>query len=399
VGSTKRCYNPIPFVVDCRRTNWLLSPVRCFSRTFMNQPVSETLMSFSWITRFLPAALRFRHSVAVHCRNRIEGRFTPIPAGATDALNRQPLTIYFWTPHPWFSSVIHVDQVLPQLRARAAALGLPWQIISGQRLPEAPVDWLLCLKEVPPPHFCPVDHTVLLLPDDVDRVWGRLQRFGHVVSVTSRTLASLLGTVHPHVWFMEETESPEWIERGRRALDEAPPSSRPPLILWHGNRRSLDGLGTLRPVLETFARETSAELAVLTEGAAKTEQWNHLRVHHTAWSPESLAALAAQARMSVVPARPMLADSYLKSAGRLRRLFAAGCPAIGDSRVRDVMEFSKACGAPAAQTSREWLAAIRQLWHDPARLDEIARCGHTLVHEHYSTDRTAAQWLWFFCSQ
>jgi hypothetical protein len=353
----------------------------------------------SRLTRFLPASLRFRQALAAHYAGRLEGRFVPIPDGMPDVLTRRPMTIYFWTPHPGFSAVIHVDLVLPRLRDQAAELGLPWRIASGNRLPEAPVDWLLCLKGVPPAHFCPVERTVLLLPDDTDRVWGRLQRFGHVVSVTSRTLASLLGTVHPRVWYMEETESPEWIERGRRALGEAPPSIRRPLILWHGTRKSLDGLRTLRPVLETFARETSAELAVLTDAAERTEQWGHLRVRHVGWSPEALATLAAKARMSVVPARPTLADSYLKNAGRVRRLFSAGCPAIGDSRVSDVVEFGKACGAPVAQTRDEWLAALRRLWQEPSRLDEIARRGHALVRERYTAERTAAQWIWFFSSQ
>jgi hypothetical protein len=356
-------------------------------------------MSLSWLTRFLPASLRFRQSLWAHYKGRLAGRFTPIPAGMPDALNRRPLNIYFWTPLPWFSSVIHVDQVLPRLRDQAAGLGLPWRIVSGTGLPEAPVDWLLCLKEAPPARFCPVEHTVLLLPDDADRVWGRLNRFGHVVAVTSRTLASLLGAVHPRVWFMDETESPEWIDRGRRALDQAPPSSRQPLLLWHGTKKSLDGLRELRPVLETFTRETPAELDVLTEGRAHEEQWGHLRVRRMAWSQDALATLASQARLSLVPARATIADSYLKNAGRVRRLFAAGCPAIGDSRVQDVVEFGRECGAPAAETGDEWLAALRHLWHDPARLDEIARRGHTLVQERYSTDHTAAQWIWFFSSQ
>jgi hypothetical protein len=359
----------------------------------------ETLMPLSWLSRFLPAALRFRQALAAHYRGKLAGRFTPIPAAMPDALNRRPMNIYFWTPHPWFSAVVHVDQVLPKLRNRAAELHLPWRILSGDRLPEAPVDWLLCLKEVPPAHLCSVEHTVLLVPDDADRVWGRLQRFGHVVSVTSRTLASLLGTVHPRAWFMEETEPPEWIERGRRAIDETPPSSRRPMLLWHGTPESLEGLMRLRAELETFARETSVELVVLTSGKPQEEQWGHLRVRRVTWSPEALAALAAQARMSLVPARPTIADSYLKNGGRVRRLFAAGCPAIGDSRVPDVVEFSKACGAPVARTGGDWLAALRRLWHAPSQLDEIARRGHTLVRERYSTERTAAQWIWFFCSQ
>jgi Glycosyl transferases group 1 len=356
-------------------------------------------MVFSRLTQLLPGVVRFRLDLAAHCAGRRAGPFTPIPEGKNGARNPQPLRIHFWAPRPWFSTVIHVDRVMPPLRERAAALGLPWQITSGDRLPETPVDWLLCLKGVPPAEACPVGRTVLLVPDDADRVWGSLQRFGHVVSVTSQTLASLLGAVHPRVWFMEETESPEWIEGGRRAIERMPPSHRPPLLLWHGTRKSLDGLWPLRPALETFARETAVELAVLTNGADRTETWGNLRVRHVAWSLEALAALAAEARLGIVPARSTPADSHLKNAGRLRRLFAAGCPAIGDSRVADVVEFSHFCGAPVAQTPGEWLAALRQLWREPARLDEIARRGHAQVGRHFSTERTAAQWLWFLGTQ
>jgi len=356
-------------------------------------------MSLSWLSRFLPAALRFRQALAAHHSGKLAGRFTPIPAEMPDVLNRRPMTIYFWTPHPWFSTVVHVDHVLPELRNRAAELQLPWRVLSGDRLPETPVDWLICLKSIPPAHLCSVEHTVLLVPDDVDRVWGRLHRFGHVVSVTSRTLASLLGTVHPRVWFMEETESQEWIERGRRALDQTPPSARKPMLLWHGTRESLDGLRRLRKMLETFARETPVVLTVLTGEKEMEERWGRLQVLRTPWSLKGLAESASHARMGLVPARPTIADSYLKNGGRVRRLFAAGCPAIGDSRVPDVVEFSRSCGAPVAQGGEEWLAAIRLLWQDPQRLDEIARRGHTLVGERYSTDRTAAQWIWFFSSQ
>ncbi|MBI5683461.1 MAG: glycosyltransferase family 1 protein [Verrucomicrobia bacterium] len=356
-------------------------------------------MARSWFARLLPGAIQFHLDLAEHCAGRLTGSFTQMPEEKPSALDCRPLRIHFWTPHPWYSAVIHVDRVVPQLREQAAALGLPWQITFGDRLPETPVDWLLCLKGVPPAGVCPVERTVLLLPDDADRVWGRLQRFGHVVSVTSEALASLLGAVHPHAWFMDETESPEWIEGGRRTLERAAPSNRQPLLLWHGTRESMLGLQPLRPVLETFARETAVELVVLTGKEEKAERWGDLRVRHTAWSPENLAALASQARLSIAPARPTLADSYLKNAGRLRRLFGAGCPAIGDARVADVVKFSEGCGMPVAQTPDEWLAALRQLWREPARLDEIARRGHALVSERYSTVHTAAQWLWFFCTQ
>jgi hypothetical protein len=166
-------------------------------------------------------------------------------------------------------------------------------------------------------------------------------------------------------------------------------------LLWHGLRESLDGLYPFRPTLETFAGETDAELVVVTNLPPHNEQWGALRVRFVAWSPEILAKLAGQARLGIVPARPPVADSYLKSAGRLRHFFALGCPAIGDARSPDVVSFSRACEVPAARTSEEWLVALRELWANPDGLDALARRGHALVCERYSVTRTAAQWLCF----
>ena len=149
-------------------------------------------MFHSWVAPLLPGSLRFHLDLAEHCAGRLAGPFTPVPAARSDALKPGPLRIHFWTPRPQFSAVIHVHRVVPPLREQASARGLPWQITSGDRLPETPVDWLICLKGIPPSKTCPMERTVLLIPDDADRVWGHLRRFGHLVSVTSHTLASFL---------------------------------------------------------------------------------------------------------------------------------------------------------------------------------------------------------------
>ena len=191
---------------------------------------------------------------------------------------------------------------------------------------------------------------------------------------------------------------PRRLRRASTPSNKALPSERAPVLLWHGTKESLDGLVPLRGGLEEFSRETSAELSIVTNREEATEQWGTLRVRYIAWSPETLATVAARTRLGIVPARPTLADSYLKSAGRLRCLFALGCPAIGDARSPDVVAFSEACGLPSANTCGEWLTALRRLWHEPARLDATALRGHALVREQYSAARTARQWLWFFAT-
>ncbi len=319
-----------------------------------------------------------------------------MPMVPPDGVNGVPLRVHFWTPHSaWPSTVRQVGCVVPHLRALVEARGWAWQISAGPELPAVPVDWLLCLKAVPPPGRCAVERTVLLVCDDADRVWGKLARFGHVVSVASPALASLIGALHPRVWFVEETESAQTIAQGQQALTGTLPSRREACLVWHGMRGSLDGLLRLRPVLEEFGRESGVELVVVTDRRDGAERWGALRVCWVKWSTESLAATAATARLGLVPARPTLADSHLKSAGRLRCLFALGCPAIGDSRSPDVVEFSRDCGLPSAQTPAEWLVALRELWLDPNRLDELARRGHGLVKERFTAARTASQWLWF----
>lgn len=318
-----------------------------------------------------------------------------MPAAAPDRPTSKPLSIHFWTPHAWPSTAIHVECVLAPLRAEARTLRLRWHITSGAALPERAVDWLLCLKSVPPQRDHPNERTVLLLNDDAHRIWGALARFDDVVVVSSPVLASLVAGEHPSVWFVEETEPAEIIAEGERALARLTPSQRPPALLWHGTKESIDGLTPLRPALDTFAGESGATLTMVTNRPAGTEQWGALRVRFVPWSPAALAEEASRARLGIVPARPMLADSYLKSAGRLRRLYALGCPAIGDARSPDVVAFSEACRVPVAHTGDEWLTALRMLWSDPTRLDSAARTGHALVAERFSAAHTARQWLWF----
>lgn len=350
----------------------------------------------SLLARFSPTTRRFRQALQAHRDGRSQGRFTPMPAQMPATPLRRRLGIHFWAPKLQPSTFIHIEQVVPHLRRQARDAGLDWRITSGAALPEAPVDWLCCLKAVPPRSICSPAHTVLLINDDADRFWGHLDRFGHVVSVSSPVLASLLGTVHRRVWFVEETEPEPRIEAGALAVERCPPSARPPVLMWHGLRGSLDGLYRLRPVLETFARDVAVELAIVTDLKAMTKRWGSLKLRYVPWSVDALAATAAQARAGIVPARPTIADSYLKSAGRLRCLFALGCPAVGDARSPDVVAFSNACNLPAAHTGNQWLEALCGLWNNPLRLDEIARRGHALVSQRYATARTATQWLWFF---
>lgn len=352
----------------------------------------------SWFDHVLPARVRYGRALAEHHAGRARSAFRSVRAEPPSGLDAPPLSIFFWTPHPWPSTDIHVGRVLPHLRALVSALGLPWRVGSGADLPREAVDWLLCMKAIPPSRPYAVERTVLMINDDADRIWHGLARFDHVVSVSSPVLASLIAGAHPRVWFIEESEADDAIAQGKQALKQRPPSQRKPLLLWNGTKESLEGLLPLREVLEAFAAETGARLSIVTNRPEGSEQWGALPVRHFAWSPQVLAEQAAQARTGIVPARPTVADSYLKSAGRLRCFYALGCPGIGDARSPDVAAFSNACDIPSAASPAEWLTALRQLWSDPVRLDAAATRGHALVSERFAASRTARQWLWFFAN-
>ena len=362
---------------------------RIFSRlSAIHYPVMQSL-------QIALGRVQFRRALTAHRAGRCAGSFSAVPADLPPHLAAEPLLVHFWTPHPWGSTEVHVERILPLLREQAAALRMPWHITSGPDLPAEPVDWLLCLKEVPPKRPRSKEQVVLLLNDAADRFWSRLSRFDHIVVVSSPVLASLVGTVHPHVWFIEESEATDTLRQGEAALNQCAPSMREPVLLWHGERESLDGLYPLRDMLETFSRDIDAELLIVTNVEQATEHWGRMRVRYAAWSPQTLASAAAEARLGIIPARPTVWDSYLKSAGRVRHLFALGCPAIGDARSPDVVAFAEACGSPSASTAPQWLSALHQLWNDGARLDAVARRGLAITGEHYSADRTARQWLWF----
>ena len=209
----------------------------------------------SWLKLLVPGRTNYHRALKAHHAGRLAGHYAAVPADTGDVADAEPARIHFWTPYSWPSREIHVERVLPHLRASVAARRLPWHITGGPDLPSGTIDWLLCLKALPPRQGCAAKRQVLLLNDDADRVWSRLRRFDHVVVVSSPTLASLVGTVHPRVWFMEETESLDAISQGESALSRCPPSGRSPVLLWHGTKESLDGLLPLRDALAAFSRD------------------------------------------------------------------------------------------------------------------------------------------------
>jgi hypothetical protein len=351
--------------------------------------------------KFKAAKLKFRCALLLSYAGLRRGPFRQVSKEPVTDGARLPraLRLFFWTPWETPGTMVVVHNVLPTLLATVRELGLEWRVESGPKLPTVPCDWLVCFKRVP--DFAEVvgqPRRVLLICDQPEVFWHEFRQFDEVVATGSEPFAQLLGTQHPRVTYIGESEPLEYVEFGARNLQQAP-LERGKVLFWHGNWHSQDALAHLRPALEKFARCRDAELHLVTNTPnPRVEHWGRLTVRFLRWSKAQLSNTASVARLGLVPARDKLKYNYLKCASRIRCLQALGVPAIGDARVPDVRLFTSAFGGPTAAGDGQWLERLETLWDNGLELARLARQGHATIREQYSTLHTARQWV-RFCSE
>jgi hypothetical protein len=304
--------------------------------------------------------------------------------------------VHFWTPVNNAGAKVLVHDMVPDLQQLAAELQLPWQISAGAALPNHPLDWLVCLKAVPPadqPMGRP--RTVLLICDQVELFWEKLIQFDEVVATASRPLARLLAFRHPRVSFIPESEPARYVDFGRDNLRSAP-GARGNVVLWHGGKYTQDSLTPLTSVLAEWAQQQPACLHIISgDDPPREERWGALPVMRFPWSEAQLFRSAAQARLGILPARASLKNSWLKPASRAPCLQALGVPTIGDGRVPDVVEFMRRFNGPMAASPAQWRQGLATLWQDTRELQRLAEEGHAVVAREFTTTHTARQWIQF----
>jgi len=346
----------------------------------------------------LPASTKLRFHLALYAAFLGRGRrqFKQVSKEPLRLEGSLPkgLRIFFWTPDPGPGANVIVHDMLPSLERQIAALSLDWQVASGPQVPIHTLDWLICFKAVPEAQQrSAASRTMLLICDRIEMFWDRVSSFDALAGTSSRPFAQLLTMRHKEVFFIPESEPPEYLDFGKENLGVSP-AERGNVLLWHGGRYSQDALVRLRPVLERWAKSADAQLHVISgQQPPREEHWGNLPVRFLPWSKKQLFTSAAKARLGIIPARDGLTRSWLKPASRVRCLYALGVPTVGDPRVPDAVDFMSGFDGPMARQKEEWSHAIEKLWNNNGALQELAVAGHAAVAREFSTEHTARQWI------
>ncbi|MBG88489.1 MAG: hypothetical protein CMO80_16535 [Verrucomicrobiales bacterium] len=346
----------------------------------------------------LTTKLRFYLSLYLSRAGVRNGRFTELSGRleSPDAYGSKGRRVFFWTPSATAGARVIVHDVLPGIISKVNDLGLDWEVSAGATVPDGKLDDLICFKAVPDAdQRTRSGRVVMLICDQADAYWPHLSSYDALVATSSHPFAQLVALRNPNTFYIGESEPPELVDAGVDLLKDIDFTPRRHLV-WHGGAYSLGALRDLQPVLSKMDFGSDAALRIVSgTGPERSEQWGRLKVDYIPWAVESLQRVAATARLGLVPARPSLKNSWLKPASRVRRLFGMGVPAIGDGRVPDVKKFMEHFDGPLAANTTQWASTIKQLWNSPETLANLAKAGHEVVKEHYTTRRTAVQWLNF----
>ena len=314
-------------------------------------------------------------------------------------LDRKRMRVHFWVPAKTPGARIAVFNMMDVLREEIGNEMLPWEITCSTSLPHHDTDVLVCYKAVPPDEILPGRPVrVLLFCDQLECFWGEMKHFDAVVVHSSFALAQLVASRHAQVWFIEECEDVDEIETGSEHLAQCPPSNRPPLLVWHGHRHTMDRLYAMRPMLEQFAGEREVRLRLISNHQDGNEQWGPLTVERVAYTEENFAAQVSEARFGIAPARNhRMKHCLFKPSSRLRRLFALGVPAIGEGGSPAVKEFCRELPAPHpfASSLKEWESLLLYYWDNPEALDTLALVGHEHVVRRFAMYHYARNWIQF----
>jgi glycosyltransferase involved in cell wall biosynthesis len=156
----------------------------------------------------------------------------------------------------------------------------------------------------------------------------------------------------------------------------------------------------LKPLLVELAKKYPLKLYIVSGNKSKQQyNWGSIAITHYPWSPQAMKTCASKCALGIIPSRGTLRTSFLKPASRIRALYALGVPAIGDSRVPDVVEFTSHFNGPIAKTPKEFVEKIEKFFNNPKMLNEIGLKGLKTVEERYRNQLSANQWINFFLEQ
>ena len=314
------------------------------------------------------------------------------------------LKIYFYAPlnargKNSAGTEVVILGMFSELQKKIKLLSLPWDVSFSNNYPEKKVDYLICFKSQPPKNLIGNPKVILSICDEGENFWNELYKYHAVVVSSSRPFYNLIKKNNPNTFFIGEAESERNISAGLENLKELP-STKLNNLYWHGGPNSLSGLLPLKPYLVELAKRYSINLYIVSGHKPNhQDKWGSLTVLYRPWSPKNMRVTARKCALGIIPSRGTLRTSFLKPASRIRALYALGVPAIGDSRVPDVVEFASYFGGPLAKNPKEFIEKIEMFFKNPKLLNEISLKGHETVSKKYHNKLSANQWINFFLEQ
>lgn len=302
--------------------------------------------------------------------------------------------IHFWVPHNTAGAQFILWEVIPALIQRLGDLEVNVDLSISETIPAIPFDLILSFKE-PLPKTVLADRKVLVICDEVDRLWPYLESFDAAVCTSSLELGELIKTRVDNIYFVPEIEPEVLLEVGKdrliKGVNELSNS-----LFWHGGKYTLKELIDLKSFflrLRERIRFESLEI-VCGDGVLPPELVKEPWINMHSWSRDNLVGASKKCRLAVLPARLSLKNAYLKPASRIRCSYALGVPALGDARVPEVERLSHRLGIPVLDFADEdgALNAIADLWNSPTALGEAAESGYHFVKTKHSLEAALSSW-------
>jgi len=313
------------------------------------------------------------------------------------------LRIYFYISSNSAGAEQIVKEIIRPLQDVISLKNLKLEVVLGSNPIEEHIDILLVFKG---PRIdtslmkCAPLRQGLIICDQGDMFWDELPKFDFVVSTSSLEFSRLVAWRASNVFYIPEFEPDRLIDVGRRRLSDA----RNELnnlkgILWHGGKYSQKELELIIPLISRFNRGVNEKIEIwIVSGdeRSRAEVMQGITVNYRPWSEGNLINASQKCRLALIPARSSLKNSYLKPASRIRRVFALGLFAVGDSRVPEVRRFAEKSGVVTLDFFNLTENELEALWTDAGFLQSGANAGHICVRKNYSPTQTVLRWLELF---
>jgi glycosyltransferase involved in cell wall biosynthesis len=160
-------------------------------------------------------------------------------------------------------------------------------------------------------------------------------------------------------------------------------------LIWIGSSSTLQGLGTITPVLEEIGRRLAGlELKLVCDRFLK---WRHLPVVTCPWSEEAEIEALAAADIGIAW-MPDDLWSRGKCGLKVLQYMAAGLPVVANPVGVHVEMVRHGQTGFLAETPAQWVEAIGRLAQDPALRRRLGAAGRHLVESGYGVDAGASRW-------